>query len=140
MYRKILKQKKPRSCVPGDLPRRVVQEFAPELAAPAGKIFQSIIETGQWPKPWRTEYGSPLQKMSNPETEDQLRIISLTSFLSKVFEQYVILWLMEYVGNQMDWGQYGGTKGCSISHYLIDLVNFIQYNQDLNTPHAVIAV
>ena len=43
VYRKILKQKKPRSCVPGDLPRRVVQEFAPELAAPAGKIFQSII-------------------------------------------------------------------------------------------------
>jgi hypothetical protein len=30
--------------------------------------------------------------------------------------------------------------GCSISHYLIDLVNFILYNQDLNIPHAVLAV
>ena len=49
-------------------------------------------------------------------------------------------WLLKYLGNQMDWGQYGGTKGCSISHYLVDLVNYILYNQDLNIPHAVLAV
>ena len=31
------------------------------------------------------------------------------------------------------------TGGCSISHYLIDFVNFILYNQDLRIPHAVVA-
>ena len=40
----------------------------------------------------------------------------------------------------MDLGQYGATKGCSTSHYLVDLVNYILYNQDLNIPHAVLAV
>ena len=40
----------------------------------------------------------------------------------------------------MDWGQYGGTKGTSISHYLIDFVNFILFNQELNIPHAVVAI
>ena len=40
----------------------------------------------------------------------------------------------------MDWGQYGGEKGSSISHYLIEFVNFILYNQDMNIPHAVLAV
>ena len=51
-----------------------------------------------------------------------------------------MLWLLEYIGNQMDCSQYGGTKGSSISHYLIDFVNYILYNQDLNIPHAVLAV
>ena len=140
VYLKIKKTKKPRSSVPGDLPRRIVQEFGPELAAPASKIFRNIIRTGHWPKPWRTEYGTPLQKETNPVTEDQLRVISLTNYLSKVFEQYVMIWLLEHVGKQMDWGQYGGMKGSSISHYLIEFVNHILFNQDLNIPHAVLAV
>ena len=40
----------------------------------------------------------------------------------------------------MDWGQFGGVKGSFISHYLINFVNFILYNQDLQVPHAVLAV
>ena len=68
-----------------------------------------------------------------------MRIISLTPFLSKVFEQFVVQWLLDFVGDQIDWGQYGGLKGSSIAHYLVDFVNFILYNQDLNVPHAVIA-
>ena len=63
-------------------------------------------------------------------------MISLTSFLSKVSEQFVISWLLQYVGEKIDWGQYGGTKGSSISHYLIELVNFVLFNHDLNIPHA----
>ena len=140
VYDKIKRSKKPRSSVPGDLPRRIVQEFGPELATPAGKIFRNITKTGHWPKPWRAEYGTPLQKQKNPINEDQLRIISLTSYFSKVYEQFVITWLLKYVGGQMDWGQYGGVKGSSISHYLIDFVNFILFNQDLKIPHAVLAV
>ena len=57
VYEKIQHSKKPRSSVPGDLPRRLVQEFAPELAAPAG----NITKTGHWTKSWRVEYGTPLQ-------------------------------------------------------------------------------
>ena len=140
VYYKIKKTKKPRSGVPGDLPRRLVQEFAPELAAPLGKIIRNIVQTGVWPKDWRVEYGVPLQKVSNPIIEDDLRIISLTSFLSKVSEQFIISWLLEYVGKKIDWGQYGGTKGSSISHYLIELVNFVLFNQDLKIPHSVLAV
>ena len=139
VYNNIKKSKKPRSSVPGDLPRRLVREFAPELAAPAAKIFKNILKTGEWPKTWRTEYGVPLQKQDNPANEDQLRIISLTSFFSKQFEKFVITWLLEYVGDQLDWGQYGGVRGSSISHYLVDFVNFILYNHDLAVPHAVLA-
>ena len=51
----------------------------------------------------------------------------------------MVSWLLEFVGDQLDWGQYGGVKGSSISHYLIDFINFILYNQDLAVPHAVLA-
>ena len=49
----------------------------------------------------------PLQKQKNSISEEKLRIISLTNHLSK----FVIIWLLEYVGSQMDWGQYGGGEG-----------------------------
>ena len=89
---------------------------------------------------WCTEYGIPLQKQTNPENEDQLRIISLTSFFSKNFENFVIEWLMKYVGDKIDPNQYGGQKDNSITHYLIEFVNFVLYNQDMSNPRAVLAV
>ena len=62
VFEKIKKSKKPKSSVPGDIPRKLVKEFGPELATPAGMIFRNIVKTGQWPKPWRVEYGLPLRK------------------------------------------------------------------------------
>ena len=47
---------------------------------------------------------------------------------------------MIYVTDKIDWGQYGGVKDSSINHYLIELVNFVLYNQDLKIPHAVLLV
>ena len=89
---------------------------------------------------WRTEYGVPLQKKANPEDENQLRIISLTSFFSKTFENFVIKWLLEFVSDKLDPKQFGGQKGNSITHYLIEFVNFILYNQDMTNPNAVLAL
>ena len=35
--------------------------------------------------------------------------------------------------------QFGGFKGNSIVHYMIELINFILYNQDYDLPIAVLA-
>ena len=98
------------------------------------------METSQWPSTRRTEYGIPLQKQANPENEDQLRIISLTSFFSKTFEHFVIEWLLKYIGDEIDPNQYGGQKDNSITHYLIEFVNFVLYNQDMTNTQAVLAL
>ena len=45
-------------------------------------------------------------------------------------EKFVVMWLLEIIGGKMDFRQYGGTKGSSVSHYLIEFINFILYNQD----------
>lgn len=49
-------------------------------------------------------------------------------------------WLMKYVGEKMDWGQFGGMHGSSITHYLIEFTNFVLYNQDMKNPQAVLAL
>ena len=49
-------------------------------------------------------------------------------------------WLLHHIGDKIDLAQYGGRKKCSISHYLIDFVNFVSYNQDVKHIQAVLAV
>ena len=138
---KIRRSKNTKGGVPGDLPVKLAKEFGPELSIPTQKIFNNIVQTGKWPDRWKTEMGIALNKVKpeNPESERDLRIISLTPFLSKTFEKIVLDWLLFFVGDKMDWKQYGGTKGSSVSHYLIDLISYILYNQDLKEPRAVLA-
>ena len=136
----IKKMKKTKSGVPGELPQSFNKEFGPELAVPLSKIYNNIVKKGLWPDIWKVEHGLPLKKTPQPENEDQIRIISLTPFFSKLFERFVITWLLEYLQPHLDWGQYGGQKGNSVSHYLIDFINFISYNQDIKNIHAVLAV
>ena len=140
VIKQIKSSKKTNSTVPGDLPKPLIQEYPEELARPVTKIFQNMLASKQWPASWRIEHGVPLQKIQNPESESQLRIISLTSFFSKVFENLVIKWLLEYIGGQIDTKQFGGQRGNSITHYLIEFINFILYNQDMKDPHAVLAL
>ena len=143
VYDKIKSANKPKSGVPGDLPRKLVSEFSPEISVPICKIFNSVISHAKqgavkWPTPWKQEFGIPLQKNPDPKCEDDLRVISLTSFFSKVLEKFVLQWLMFYIGEKIDPKQFGGLKGNSISHYMIELVNYILQNQDYNLPIAVL--
>ena len=53
-------------------------------------------------------------------------------------ENFVFHWLLEYIGHKIDFRQYGGIKGNSICHYLIELINFILMHQDNKRPTAVL--
>ena len=106
-------------------------------------IFQKILNSAKlgpvkWPIDWKKEFGTPIQKKVEPEVEDDLRIISLTPFFSKIFERFVVAWIMEYFGQYLDPKQFGGMKDNSIAHYMIELINFVLYNQDFNAPIAVL--
>ena len=139
VYNKIKYAHKPQSGVPGDLPRLITKEFAPELAKPIRKIISSIAISGEWPTQWKLESVSAIGKIPIPETEDDLRPLSLTSFFSKVAEHFVVMWLLSYIGQKIDFRQYGGTKRNSITHYLIEFINFILTNQDDDALIAIIA-
>ena len=143
VHESILAANKLKSGVPGDLPRKLINEFSPELTTPMCAVYNNIAKSAKqgpakWPSSWRLEYGTPLQKITNPLTEDDLRVISLTPFFSKVMERFVVKWLMFYIGSKMDPRQFGGLKGNSITHYMIELINFILYNQDYDLPIGVL--
>ena len=107
---KISQAKTTKGGVPGDLPTKLAKEFGPELARPAAQIFREIAKSGHWPKRWKIEQGLALKKVPEPKSEDELRIISLTPFLSKIFEKFVIEWLLLFISDKLDINQYGGKK------------------------------
>ena len=137
VFEKICKAKKPNSSVPGDLPKKIVQEFSCELATPITIIYNSILKTFQYPRQWVVEHQIPLQKVYPASSEDQLRNIAKTAFNSKVFEAFLADWLLPIVAPFLDPCQYG-LKGASISHYLIKLLKFIHEYLDLKDPYAVV--
>ena len=76
--------------------------------------------------------------MTTPDTEDQLRNIAKTRFLSKVYESFVGGRLIPIIKPYLDPGQCG-LKGFSITHYLIKLLHFVHVILDLRQPHTVLA-
>ena len=137
-YEKIVKAKKPQSSVPGDLPAQIVKEFSVELAGPVHKLLNNIVQSAIWPEQWKTEYVTPIGKVPQPESEDDLRPIALTSFWSKVMEQFVVMWLLEVIGDNVYYRQYGGNQ---FELYLAipdRVFNFILYNQDSQEPMSVL--
>ena len=112
-------------------------EFSVELASPLSRIIEKIATTATWPGHWKKEYITPIGKVKEPETEDDLRPISLTAFFSKVTEHFVVMWVLEYIGSHIDFRQYGGMKGNSLTHYLIEFINFVLSNQENKAPTAI---
>ena len=136
---KIRSAKKPKSGIPSDLPKVILQEFSPELASPVRKILQNIFNSGEWPNSWKLEHVIPIGKIPMPESEDDLRPISLTPFFSKVTEHFVVKWLLDHISDKIDFRQYGGLKGNSITHYIIEFMNFILLSQDSSEQTAILA-
>ena len=126
------------SAVPCELPPRLRNEFSVELCKPAALIFNNITKSAEWCESWKLEYGTPLEKVTNPANEGSLRIISITHHLSITYERFVLKWLLDYIGDKLDPYQFGGVKGHSVAHYLIEIQNFILYNQDLDKPQATL--
>ena len=90
---------------------------------------------------WKAEQGIALNKVrpKQPKRESDMEIISLIPFLSKAFESIVMDWRVHFVGEKLGWSQFGGIQGSSSSHYLIYMITYILYNQDLKEPRATIA-
>ena len=86
----------------------------------------------------KIENGVALPKNFPPESESELRIISKTPYISKLYESFLCDWLLEVIKPYLDPDQFG-VKGLSITHYLIKYIHFIHKSLDSLSPNAVIA-
>jgi len=85
---------------------------------------------------WKRANVLPLPKINPPASiESDIRPISLTPTVSKILESFVGSWILELVGSQLDDRQYGGLKGRSKTHVLVDMLH--HSNKALDDGHSV---
>ena len=126
---KMLKDaKKTGSMVQGDIFPKLVNRAAPIIAWPLSYIFNQITRTYLWPIHWKREFVTIIPKKISPSDFSDLRNISCTLFFSKVYEQFVLKCLQEEIS--MKNNQYGGIKGCSTTHLIIELLQQICENAE----------
>ena len=54
-------------------------------------LLNTLLASASWPDHYKVEYVTPIGKVPKPESEDNIRPISLTNFFSKVMEHFVRL-------------------------------------------------
>jgi len=122
---------------PDRIPNRVIRLFAFEISKPLTNIINASILEGVVPTQWKQAIVVPVPKVNPTPSLDKLRPVSLTPTLAKVAETFVAKWMMEDMTPKLDPRQYGNRKGCSATHYLVQLVQYAHqavedgYNADL---------
>ena len=88
------------------------------------KLFiNSSIREGSVPSCWKRADVVPIPKSNSPRSiESDLRSISLTPVLSKQLESFIGNWMLESIKEKIDFDQYGGLRGTSTTHALVDLL------------------
>ena len=131
--------KKPKSMVRGDIFPSLLHRYADLLAVPLTDIYNEITETSVWPRCWKQEFVTVIPKCRNPTSLSDLRNISCTMLASKIYESYVLNWLATEVSYKNN--QYGGVKGCSVGHLLVDLWDEITMNlEDARAATMITAI
>ena len=120
---KILKKFAKRSPGHGDLPKRILKEFAPELATPYSKIVNCSISSGIFPEEYKKAEITPIPKVNPPRTLSDLRPISKTAIGGKMIETVIMKELEKDLIGKRDPDQFGNCKGCSTTHALIRITN-----------------
>ena len=115
-----------KSCGPKSIPIRVLKDNCYELAKPIVNIINSSIIEGHFPSLWKRAHVTPVPKTSKvADTGKDLRPISVTSPLAKIFESHLNRILLEQIKANLDDRHFGSVKGSSTTAALVDLMNFL---------------
>ena len=129
-----------KATVPGDLPARLIRQFAAYLAEPLTDIFNASLRRGEYPSKYKFEVCTPVPKVNPPENISQLRNISGLLTFDKVFEKLLAQLMVSDMEAKADQAQFGNQKGISIQHYLIQMIHRILTVLDNNSRREIFAV
>ena len=121
-YKMILKFSK-KSLGINDFPRKILKEFAVELATPYCNIINCSIKSGVFPDEYKKAEITPIPKVNPPMSLSDLRPISKTPIGGKMIETVLMKELNKDLTGKLDTDQYGNIKGRSTTHYLVSLTN-----------------
>ena len=105
---------------PDNIPFWLWKEFAPELTPALTHIFNISVVTQKIPKRWKTANVRPIPKETNMSTLNQLRPISVTDVIMRIFERLVLTsYLKKPVVAHVDTNQYAYREKCSTEMALL---------------------
>ena len=122
-----------KSTVPGDIPAKLIKQFAAYLAEPLTDIFNSSLRRGEYPDVYKFEICTPVPKVHPTQSPTQLRNISGLLNFDKIFEKLIAKLIVSDMEAKLDPAQFGNQKGISIQHYLIQMVHRILSVLDNNS-------
>ena len=129
-----------KATVPGDLPARLIKEFAAYLAEPFTDIINCSLKRGEYPQIYKYEKCTPVPKVFPPEKVSQMRNISGLLNFDKILERMISEVMISDMKASSDPSQYGNEKGTSIQHYLIKMIHRILTALDSNSKQESYAV
>ena len=124
----------------GDLPAKLIKEFAAYLAEPLADILNASVGRGEYPKIYKFELSTPVPKGYPTEKLTQLRNIRGLLNFDKVMEKLIAELMISDMSAKMDPAQYGNQKGISIQHYLINMIHRILTALDNNSRRETFAI
>lgn len=103
-------------------------------------IINSCLETGYFPKPWKTTLVKPLPKVNEPQNYSDLRPISIISTVSKILEKVIFKQIYTFVNshNILPSSQSGFRKGYSTNASLTNILDKIIRKADSGLNTALI--
>ena len=113
--------KVPRGLHPLDAPRGLLCDAPAVFARPLQIIFNECLRQGDWPRAWKEERTTLIEKKKPVRNLGDYRPIAVTPFFSKCLESIIKRLILEDIGDKLSPRQFGGLKGMSTSHYFADL-------------------
>lgn len=136
---KLLSFKATRSTTPVDLPVKIYQEFAVELATPLCSIINASISQSKCPSDWKTSFVTPIPKTPSPQSLNDLRPIAITPLPSLLCEDFIFNWAYSNIANVIDPQQFGNMKTSSTTHCLVSFLDFIYKNLEKRKTSVALA-
>ena len=84
---------------PDNIPNRILQECATQLAPTLKIILQLSLDTGELPKDWRDANISSIFKKGDKHLAENYRPVSLTSVTCKILEHIICRHIMKHLEN-----------------------------------------
>merc|ERR1712055_247924 len=122
-----------------DFPKKLLAEFAEELALPYCDITNCALKSGIFPDAFKISEIVPIPKENPPRALKDLRPISKTPFGGKILEKWFIYQLNYDTKDTLhDPTEFGNSQGCSTTHYLIKLTD--QAFKSIDKGHTTTAI
>ena len=138
---KLLKKFSKKSLGPNDFPKRILEEFSVELALPFSDITNCALKSGIFPDAYKISEIIPIPKENPPRALKDLRPISKTPIGGKILEKMIISELECDTKNTLnDPTQFGNSKGCSTTHYLVKFTNEAFISTDVGNATTAITI